>query len=217
MIDVTEQVNSTSRQLGSRTLEAGEARVLTISRTYDTSVDDVWDACTNPERLPRWFLPVSGELEVGGRYQLEGNAGGTVERCDPPTSFAATWEFGGKVSWIEVRLSAASGGGTRFQLEHLALLEDDDTLWATYGPGALGIGWDLALYGLALHLATGEAVDEKEYEAWTMSEEGHRFVTLANESWRAASIAFGTDPEEAKAAAERSTAFYTGTEAPAES
>ena len=56
-----------------------------ISAVYDTTLDDLWDACTNAERIPRWFLPVSGELRDGGRYQLEGNAGGTIERCDPPT------------------------------------------------------------------------------------------------------------------------------------
>ena len=34
----------------------------------DAAIDDVWDACTNPERIPRWFLPVSGDLRLGGRY-----------------------------------------------------------------------------------------------------------------------------------------------------
>src|SRR5690606_21550027 len=121
-----------------------------------TTVDDLWDACTNPERLPRWFLPVTGDLQVGGRYQLEGQAGGTIERCDPPRSFAATWEFGGEVSWIEVTLAAA-GDGTRFTLEHVAHV--DDERWLEYGPGAVGVGWDLALHGLAQHVATGEAVD----------------------------------------------------------
>src|SRR6267142_1450183 len=103
MIDVSHQINSVSRQVGSRVLSAGEARSVTITRTYDGPVEDVWDACTNPQRIPRWFLPISGELRLGGRYQLEGNAGGTVERCDPPHSFAATWEFGGEVTWIELR------------------------------------------------------------------------------------------------------------------
>jgi hypothetical protein len=62
--------------------------VLTVSQTYEGTLDDLWDACTNPKRIPRWFLPVSGDLRVGGRYQLEGNASGTIERCDPPNSFA---------------------------------------------------------------------------------------------------------------------------------
>ena len=45
----------------------------------------MWDACTDPERIGRWFLPVSGDLRLGGRYQLEGNAGGEILRCEPPT------------------------------------------------------------------------------------------------------------------------------------
>ncbi|MFF0655587.1 SRPBCC domain-containing protein [Micromonospora tulbaghiae] len=113
MIDVTGQISAVERRIGARTLPAGQARVLTIAQTYDAPVADVFDACTNPERIPRWFLPVSGDLSLGGRYQLEGNAGGTVERCDPPHGFAATWEFGGEVSWIEVRLREAGAGRTR--------------------------------------------------------------------------------------------------------
>ncbi|MGH9223767.1 MAG: hypothetical protein ACRD2W_08260 [Acidimicrobiales bacterium] len=50
-------------------------RVVSISRTYDTTVEDLFDACTSAERIPRWFLPVTGNLRVGGRYQLAGNAG----------------------------------------------------------------------------------------------------------------------------------------------
>ena len=74
MIDVTQQINSVRRRVGSTVLEVGEARIVTISQTYDTDIDDVWDACTNPERIPRWFMAVSGDLRVGGRYQLEKNA-----------------------------------------------------------------------------------------------------------------------------------------------
>ncbi len=74
------------------------ARKVTLERTYATAIDDLWDAITNPERLPRWFLPVSGDLSPGGHYQLEGNAGGTITECEPPGYFVATWEFGGGVS-----------------------------------------------------------------------------------------------------------------------
>jgi hypothetical protein len=47
--------------------EGKPARNVTLERLYDTTADDLWDAVTNPERLPRWFLPVSGELKLGGR------------------------------------------------------------------------------------------------------------------------------------------------------
>src|ERR1700758_1174376 len=118
-IDVTHEINSARRQVGRRVLEAGEARTVTIERTYDSPIDDVWDALTNAERIPRWFLPVSGDLRVGGRYQLEGNAGGVVERCKEPQSFAVTWEFGGMVSWLEVTLTP-DGERTMLELAHEA-------------------------------------------------------------------------------------------------
>src|SRR5499427_8957987 len=120
MIDVTQQINAVRREVGTRVLEAGEARTVTISRTYSAAIEDLWDACTNAERIPRWFLPVSGDLRPGGHYQLEGNAGGTIERCDPPKSFFATWEYGGEVSWIELRLTTAEDERTRFELEPIA-------------------------------------------------------------------------------------------------
>ena len=84
MIDVSHQINTVERRVGTRTLAAGEARTVTISRVYDTPLADLWDACTNPERISRWFLPISGDLRPGGQYAFEGNASGTIERCEPP-------------------------------------------------------------------------------------------------------------------------------------
>lgn len=211
MIDVTDQINAVRRQVGTRMLEAGEARTVTISQTYDATIDDVWDACTNPERIPRWFLPVSGDLRAGGRYQLQGNAGGTIERCDPPQSFAATWEYGGSVSWIEVRLTAEPGGRTRFELDHTAHV---DERWDEFGPGAVGVGWDMGLMGLATHLSSGHAVDPQEGAAWAGSAPGKQFMSLSSQRWCEASIAAGTDEAEARAAADRTTTAYTA--APAE-
>ncbi len=208
MIDVSHQINSVDRHLGSRTLEAGEARTLTVSRVYDTPVDDLWDACTNPERIPRWFLPISGDLRPGGRYELQGNASGTIERCEPPHSLAATWEYGGQISWIELRLTPERDGRTRFALEHIAHVEDE--LWAQFGPGAAGVGWDLALLSLTLHLTSGgEPPEPQAIEAWQASDDGRHFARLSSERWSEASIAAGTDPAEAQAAAARTTDFYT--------
>ena len=205
--DGTEHINAATRRVGSRTFGAGEARTVTIERTYDAPVMEVWDACTNPERIPRWFLPVSGELREGGRYQVEGNAGGLIEQCEPPHRFTATWEFGGNVSWIELRLVEAAGGGTRFELEHVA---DADEHWTQFGPGAVGVGWDLALLALTQHLTTGASVDRQAGAAFPASEEGRRFIEQSSRGWGEAAIADGEDPADATAAAERTLAFYTG-------
>ena len=208
MIDVDHQISTVERRVGSRVLPAGEARTVVIARTYDAPVDDVWDACTNPERIPRWFLPVEGDLKVGGHYQLEGNAGGTVERCDPPHGFDATWEFGGEISWIEVRIAPADRG-TRFTLTHIAHV--DDERWAQFGPAAVGIGWDLGIIGLTLHLESGgAAVDPAEVAAWSASPDGVAFMTRSGEGWRDAHLASGLDPADAvEAAAAATIGFYT--------
>ncbi|HWK29191.1 MAG TPA: SRPBCC family protein [Solirubrobacter sp.] len=208
MIDVDHQINAAERRVGGRTLAAGEARTLTVARVYPTTLEDLWDACTNPERIPRWFLPVSGDLELGGRYQLQGNASGTIQTCEPPRAFSATWEFGGDTTWIELQLTPEADG-TRFTLEHIAHIDDERAL--QYGPGAVGVGWDLALIGLTLHLANGgEPVDPAAFAQWSASDAGRDFITRVSEAWGEASIAAGANADEARAAAARTTAFYTG-------
>ena len=208
MIDVDAQINAVRRTVGTRVLEAGEARTVTISQSYAAQIADVWDACTNPERIPRWFLPVLGELRLGGHYQLQGNAGGTIETCDPPHGFSATWEYGDEVSWIELSLTAEPDNGTRLALEHIAHV--NDTRWTEFGPGAVGVGWDLGVLGLARHLAGGETVKPEDGGAWMASEPGRRFITLSSESWHEANIAAGTDAAVARAATDRTTVAYTG-------
>src|SRR5262245_56068051 len=139
------------------------ARKLIASRSYDTVPDDLWDALTNQTRLPRWFVPVSGDLRLGGKYQIKGNASGTITHCEPPTSFSVTWEYGGEVSWVTVTLAPERAGRTHLTLEHVAHV--DDSRWAEFGPGAAGVGWDLTLLGLAKHLETGQGLDgEKEMQ-----------------------------------------------------
>lgn len=208
-VNVKQQISDVRREVGSRVLEAGQARTVTISRTFAASRDEVWDACTNPDRIPRWFLPVTGELRLHGRYQLEGNAGGTIERCDPPRSFSATWEFGDQITWIEVRVSPGGPERTRLEIEHIAL---EDERWREFGPGAVGVGWDLAVIALTEHMSSGRSVDPAAGMAWTRSQPGRAFMTLSSEAWRDAHVAAGATPADARAAAQRTTAAYTGTE-----
>ena len=212
MIDVYDHVSAVERRVGTRTLPAGQARVVTVTRTFAAPVDDVWDACTNPERIPRWFLPITGDLRVGGRYQLEGNAGGVVERCDPPggagvPGFVATWEFGDQVTGIEVRLTPGPGGHTLLTLDHVGHV--DDAFWTEFGPGAVGIGWESGLLGLAGHLGAPGVPTPDQGAAWMASPEGHRFVAAAGAAWGAAHVASGADPQAARAAADRTVAAYT--------
>jgi uncharacterized protein YndB with AHSA1/START domain len=211
-IDIAATLGAVVREVASREHEGRMARVIVAARTYDTDIDDLWDALTNAERIPRWFLPISGDLRLGGRYQLEGNAGGDIIRCEPPRVLGLTWACGGDPSWVTVTLAGDRKGGTLLHLEHIAHVPDE--WWKQYGPGAVGVGWDGALMGLGGYLETGAASDAQTAMAWMGSPEGKDFYRRASEAWCQASIAAGTDPEAARAAAAGTTAFYTGESAP---
>jgi uncharacterized protein YndB with AHSA1/START domain len=181
-------------------------RIAIARRTYATDRADLWDAITSADRIPRWFLPITGDLRVGGHYQLAGNAGGVVEWCTEPESFAVTWEFGGMVSWLEITLTS-DGGHTTLGLAHEAHVEPD--LWARYGPGAVGVGWDLALYGLGLHLDSGAPVDPTMATEFPVSPDGVAFVRQAARGWADAAVADGDEAGPAQDAAERTITAYT--------
>jgi hypothetical protein len=74
----------------------------------------------------------------------------------------------------------------------------------------VGIGWDLTLMGLGLHLSGRPAVDARDSAASMASEEGKRFMRLSGDRWREAHIASGEDQAEARAMAGRTIAAYTG-------
>lgn len=207
IIDVVRQIGAVQREVRTEDRDGERARVVVATRTYDAEISEVWDTITSAERIPRWFMPVTGDLRLGCRYQLEGNAGGEILACDEPTRLGVTWEYGGNVSWLEVRLSADGDDHTTLVLEHTAQVPEE--FWADFGPGAVGVGWDLALMGLAAHLRSGAAVDPAEAAAWTMSAEGRSFATESSQAWCAAAIADGDDEVAAREAAARTTAFYT--------
>jgi uncharacterized protein YndB with AHSA1/START domain len=207
-IDVEHQINAVQRTVGTRTIDAGEAHVVTVSQYYDTDAEDLWDAVTDIERIPRWLMPVSGDLKVGGSYQLEGQAGGTILTCDPPKTFTATWEYGGNISWIDVTINSEGPDKARLVLAHIAHVDDD--MWRQFGPGAVGIGWDSMVLGLGIHLSTGESVDPSFAKQWTGTDDGRRFLTLSSEAWYTANVAFGEEPVAARAMADQCLKAYLG-------
>ncbi|HRW38896.1 MAG: SRPBCC family protein [Acidimicrobiales bacterium] len=209
MEDSVAMAGLVDREVRSGERDGQATRIVVARRRYGTDVDDLWTALTDPERLPRWFLPVSGDLREGGTYQTEGNAGGDILRCEAPSLLSLTWMMGERISWLELRLSP-DGDGTILELVHEA---PDDAegraFWAEYGPGAVGIGWDLALLGLGWHLDSGEALDPTEAMGYPLTPEGRAFVEAAAGSWAAAATVDGDDADAAGAAAERTVAFYT--------
>ena len=204
--DVQGHLDAVERSVSSPERDGKPARAITLSRSYQTTHDDLWDAVTSGERIPRWFLPITGDLEPGGRYQLEGNAGGMITACERLSHFALTWEFGGDVNWVDVHFSDDGAGHARLTLTHTSLLSEH---WEEYGPGATGVGWELGLMGLALHLAHPTAPKPDEV-AFATSQDGKAIIKGSSEAWGQAAVAAGTAPDAARAAVDRTTAFYTG-------
>ena len=209
MIDVIHQIEAIQREVGPGRLPAGEGRTIRLQRTYEAPIDDVWAAFTEPERLSRWFLPVSGDFRLGGRYQFEGQAGGEILECERPTRFKVTWKYAdtgspADTSEVEVRLAPNGDDRTDLDFRNTAIVPDE--MWDQYGPGAVGVGWDMGLLGLDLYLRTGETVGDPL--AWQLSDEGRDYAHRSSEAWGAASVASGTDPEAAARAVANTTTFY---------
>jgi uncharacterized protein YndB with AHSA1/START domain len=206
LTDPTSVAGLVTREIRSGERDGAPIRVAVARRTYPTGREDLWDCLTNVERIPRWFLPVSGDLVEGGSYQLEGNAGGRIERCAAPESFAVTWEYGGMVSWLTVSLTPV-GDGTTLELVHEAAV--DPEMWKQFGPGAVGLGWDLALVGLGMHLESGRPVDPEVATGFTFSPEGRDYLRVAAAGWADAAVADGDEREAADQAAATTFDAYT--------
>lgn len=207
-IDVERLLGVVTRETTTRDVDGKTAVVVAASRMYDTTVEDLWDAVTNRERIPRWLAPISGDLKLGGRYAIEGNASGTITRCKPPTELALTWEWAGTTSWVEVRLEADRRGGTVLRLEHI--YHPWEPFENKYGPGAGGVGWELSLAGLDIYLASpADAPTPRDLETWLATDAGKTFIRGASDGWGAAAIAAGTPETAAREAAQRTAEFYS--------
>jgi len=176
------------RSIGRRTIGAGSARTALMRRDYDAPTDDVWDAFTDPERLSRWFLPVSGDLRLGGAFSLEGNASGEVLRCEPPRLLTVSWKFGDHpVDELELRLSPNADGGTTLEIEHATI--SDRTEWGGRSyDSVFGVatGWEPALYALDRQLA-GTLTDDVA-DAWRAGQpppEAKELMARSERAWTA--------------------------------
>jgi uncharacterized protein YndB with AHSA1/START domain len=207
VLDIVGQINQVRREVGHRRLAGGEGRAVVLRRDYDVPVEDVWDACTDPERISRWLLPVTGDLRPGGRYQLEGNAGGEILVCAPPHQLTVTWVYADDPpSEVRLRLSSGAGGRTCFELEHTVAV---DPKWNRYGPGAVGVGWDLMLVSLGVHLHGDDTA------AWPgESPHAREFVIRSSQAWQAAHAVAGAPADVAAHAGRNTAAFYAPATSP---
>lgn len=209
MKDVLDELAAVRRTMGSGRVPAGEAYTVELRRRYDADIDDVWDAITDPERLARWLNSVTGDLRLGGTFHLESGEHGDILQCEPPRLLKVSWLFGPDAdewpgtSEVEVRLTPGPAGATELELIHAAFIEEPS--FPTYGPGAGGVGWDLALLTLARLLAGDELTGHEEFE---QSPEGREFSRRSAAAWGQAHLAAGGDPVHVAAAVEATTRFY---------
>ena len=92
---------------------------------------------------------------------------------------------GGIVSWVDVSISGEGAGRARLSLTHTALLSPH---WDEYGPGAVGVGWEMGLLGLAMHLPQPNEPRPDEMEFVT-SDAGKAFISGSSDGWAQAAIA----------------------------
>ncbi len=203
--DFSPHLRAVERTVSALERDGEPVRAVTPARSFAVHVDDLWNALTDPGRLSLWFLPVHGDLRLGGRYRIEGNASGVIEACRAPSRLGLTWEFGGGVTWVEAHLEEEESGRARLALSHTAGLSPH---WDRYGAGATGVGWEMALIGLAAHVEEPAAPPVEEGDFATP--QAMAFIAESCARWQDAEIAGGTDRDAARARARRTTAFYTG-------
>lgn len=121
--------------------------LIRFAQTYPTTVEDLWDAITDPERLSRWMAPYEGEFRLGGRWLARYDDGtvfteGTVTACDAPRTFTTTWHASEEQETTITVTVEPVADGAALRLEH------DGVGGRDYAPG-----WHTYLELLELDLA----------------------------------------------------------------
>ena len=92
----------------------------------------------------------------------------------------------------------------RLTLTYTAHLSEQ---WNVYGPGAVGVGWELGLMGLATHLAqpTEPLLNEAAFAA---APAGKAFIAGSSERWAQVAVEAGAALVDARAAARHTTVTF---------
>ena len=140
--------------------------VVRVEDRYDTGIDDLWEALTDPGRLARWYGQVEGDLRPGGQFRLyiaaDGWDGtGRVEACEPPRRLLVTtresedsYQKGSGAAPFDEAIEAtlnADGGQTVLVIEVRGIPLDKIAFY--------GAGWQIHAENLAAHIAGRERGD----------------------------------------------------------
>jgi uncharacterized protein YndB with AHSA1/START domain len=182
ILDIPRQIGAITREVS----EEGDLVRVQMDRRYPSPRADVWDALTDPDRIRRWMMPISGDLRVGGSFQLEGNAGGEILHCERPSVLRVT--FGDPSSLVEVRLDE-DGSQTVLTLEHTV---PKSLAGGVAGALYVGPGWDGALLGLGLYL---DGLVAEDPVAAANSPEAQEFSAQSVSAWVGVLERTGVDDE----------------------
>ena len=144
---MTGNAHGGTRILGSLRSADGTG-IVRMEDRFDTDIDDVWSAFTDPLRLARWLGEVEGDLRLGGEFRarfFDGWDGtGSVEVCEPPRRLLLLTTQPGQAHehFIEVTL-AVDGDQTILVWEERGMPLDH---LAPYGAGIQVHVEDLAAY-----------------------------------------------------------------------
>ena len=152
---MTSNARGSGRILGSLRSADGKG-VVRMQDRYDTDIDDLWSALTDPRRLARWVGDVEGDLRLGGEYRFRffasGSEGtGRVEACEPPRRLLLTMALGQPDEDVIEATLTADGDQTILVWEERGMPLD---LLAAYGAGV-----QIHVEDLAAYLAGRERVD----------------------------------------------------------
>jgi uncharacterized protein YndB with AHSA1/START domain len=140
--------------LGSLRAVDGKAAVHMEDR-YNTDIDDLWSALTDPRRLARWIADVEGDLRLGGEFEASFTSSwkgpGRVDVCEPPRRLLVTMLPGEDDETVIEAQLFADGYGTRLVVEERGLPLDE--------AAAHGAGWQAHVEDLAAHLAGMDRTD----------------------------------------------------------
>lgn len=91
---MTSKAPGGGRILGSLRSAEGKG-VVRIENRYDTVIDDLWSAVTDPDRLGGWYGKVDGDLRPGGEFHVylesdDWEGTGRLEACERPWRLMVT-------------------------------------------------------------------------------------------------------------------------------
>jgi uncharacterized protein YndB with AHSA1/START domain len=144
---MTSNARGSRRILGSLRSADGKG-VVRMQDRFDTDIDDLWSALTDPRRLARWLGEVEGDLRLGGEFRFHffasGSQGtGRVDACEPPRRLLLTMALGQPDEDVIEATLTADGTQALLVWEERGMPLD---LLAAYGAGVQVHVEDLAAY-----------------------------------------------------------------------